>query len=129
MALLTNAAVISFGTVSSGQNITVTHASVTINDGTLTDRLIWTGALAAQRVLVETDPIRLPIGDLDIEIPPGALEDQGITDILNEGIDQYTSFTVRLGTGDMGSAGTGSEPLGATGYVAATGVSLAWQTS
>ena len=128
--LLTNAADIEFGTVNSGQNITATHASVTIVSASKTDRLLWTGRLRADRALVETDPITIPAGDLDLEILPGALEDPALVAIFADGIATFDGdFTVRIGTADMGNAGTTSQPASATGYTAQTGVELTVQAS
>ena len=128
--LLTNGSDIEFGTVNSGQSITVTHASVTIVDASKTDRLLWTGRLRADRALVETDPITIPAGDLDIEILSGALEDAALVAIFGDGIDTFDGdFTIRLGIGDMGNAGTSSQPASATGYTAQTGVELTVQAS
>ena len=130
MALITNGSDINFGSVNNGQNIVATHASVELADGTLTNVVLWSGQLSAQRTLVPTDPIVIPAGDLDFEIPPGALQDAAIVAILTQGIGQYTSeFTVRLGTGPMGTGGTTNEVATATGYSRQTGVTLAVQAS
>ena len=128
--LLTNAADIEFGTVSAGQTVTVSHASVEISDSSKTNRLLWTGRLRADRALVETDPITIPAGDLDIEILSGALEDAALVAIFGDGVDTFNQdFTIRLGTADMGNAGTTSQPSSSTGYTAQTGVELTVQAS
>ena len=128
--LLTNSADVEFGTVSAGQSVTVSHASVEIVDASKTNRLLWTGRLRADRALVETDPITIPAGDLDIEILSGVLEDAALVAIFADGVATFDGdFTVRLGTGDMGNAGTTSQPSAATGYTAQTGVELTVQAS
>ena len=128
--LLTNAADIEFGTVSAGQSVTISHASIEIVDASKTNRLLWTGRLRADRALVETDPITIPAGDLDVEILPGVLQDAALVAIFGDGIATFDGdFTIRLGTGDMGNAGTTSQPAGATGYTAQTGVELTAQAS
>ena len=129
MAILTNdntsgrEDAISFGTVAAGQTIVVSHASVVLVDDTNPSVLLWTGRLAANRTLVENDPINVPMGDLDIVIPAGSdgINDSALVAVLNEGIGEYSdNFTVRLGTADMGNAGTSNQPAGSTGYTAAT---------
>ena len=128
MALITNAGgAISFGTVASGQTVTVTNFSVTLVDGSLDNVVLCSGSLAANRTLVQGDPISFPQNDLDINIPAGTLNDAGLAVILQAGLDQYTGgsgATVRLGTGSMGTGGTGNEVPGNTGYTAQTGVDL-----
>ena len=130
MALITNGSAINFGMVNQGQSITVTHASVILSDDTKADIVLWTGSVNNQRVLVPGDPIQMPIGDLDIEIPPGSLVDASLVAILNEGAGDYNqNWEVRLGTAAMTATGKANQPDGATGYTAQTNQTLTIQTS
>ena len=133
MAIITNqGGAINFGTVAANRTVTVTNFSVTLVDGSLTDVVLCSGSLAANRTLVTGDAISFPQNDLDINIPSGTLNDAGLAAILQAGLNQYTGgsgATVRLGTGNMGTGGTGNEVPGNTGYSAQTGVDLDAETS
>ena len=126
MAFIRNGADIECGTVTSGNNVTITHASATLVDGSRSALVVWTGALNAQRTLVGDDPITIPAGDLVFQFPAGS---QGITNTavdqaLDDLVANYdTNWTIRLGTGVMGAAGTTNE-VTTSGYTAATNQTL-----
>ena len=129
MANITNNSAINFGTVANGAVIQLTHASATLVDSVKTNRVIWSGTVP-NRTLVERDPILIPVGDIDFGLPPGTLMDAWIVDVLTNGIGEYDGgFTIRLGIGDMGNAGTQNEVPGTSGYTAQTGVTLTVEAS
>ena len=126
MAFIRNAnAAISCGTVAQGQNVTIRNASIILVDDTRDDLLLWTGTIQSPRTLVTSDPITIPTNDLVVEFPAGDVQNAAVKQALDDLISNYnTNFTILLGTGDMGNAGTSSQPAGSTGYVAATNVTL-----
>ena len=117
MAYITNTNEENFGTVSAGADITVSHYSVILNYGVSGEELLITEDLAASRTYTEGDPLILPAGALDINLPNGELTDAAVLAAWNAYLAAKTGgATVLLGTGAMGATGKTSEVLTTRGY-------------
>lgn len=112
MAYMTNSNAEDFGDLTAGANVVVSHGSLIFNYGVAGELLLWTGALAASRTFVAGDPIELPAGALDINLPAGALEDEAVKAAYDALIADKSNLTMSLGTGAMGAAGKTNEVSG-----------------
>lgn len=122
MAYMTNTDEETFGTLAAdASNVTVSHASVILDYGVASsgargELLLWTGALAAPRTFVADDPIVLPAGALDFNLPNGALNDAAVLAAYRALLAGKTGgATISLGTAAMGNDGQQNE-VSASGY-------------
>ena len=113
MSYITNTNIEAFhtaGETGAAAAVTISHASVIFRYGAANELLLWRGALANSRQIAIGDPMSLPAGALDINLPFGAIEDEAVQAAYAAlYADKSSSATCLLGTGAMGATGKNNE--------------------
>ena len=117
MAYMTNTNEEDFGDLTAGADVTVSHYSLILNYDIAGEQVLITSNLATSRTYTAGDPLVLPAGALDVNLPPGNLIDAAVKaayDALLAG--KSGGATLLLGTAAMTATGKANEVPNNRGY-------------
>ena len=117
MAYMTNTNEEDFGDLTAGADITVSHYSLIMNYGVAGEQVLAVGSLGTSRTYTTGDPLILPAGALDINLPNGNLVDDAVKSAYDAYLAGKTGgATLSLGTAAMTATGKTNEVPTNRGY-------------
>ena len=117
MAYISSSMAETFGTLTAGADITMSHFSLIADYGEASELVIATGAFSTERTYTATDPLEMPMQRLRINLPNGALQDAAVKAAWDALLaDKSMGITMSLGTADMTATGKANEIPTSRGY-------------